>query len=220
VALSSSVKPGKYIFHTGFLVSFLASLPPGMTNVVTLQLAMLGDYVKASSFALGVVAAEVIYAKICSSLVSRMLKFEFIVTMLQWLVFLIFVAMAVMSFLSIKTSVHNTEHLLQRDISPFILGFFLMAINPVQIPFWIGWITILTEKKIFVSGPYADLNFVLGVGLGSLAASAIFIASGQLLFSFLDIKKTVMHFTFGCIFGVMAVMQAVRLFLERSGHKI
>jgi threonine/homoserine/homoserine lactone efflux protein len=217
--LHSSIKPGKYVFPTGFLISFLGSLPPGMTNIITIRLATSGDYPKAVWFALGTLVAEVMYAKICSALVNRIFKFEFIVTILQWLVLLIFGAMAVMSFISaVNTPVQTTEYFSENDVSPFILGFVLMIINPVQIPFWLGWATILTEKKILTPGSLGDLSYLFGVGLGSVVASALFIVSGQLIFSFLEVRQPTMHFVFGCLFTLMTLMQAAKLF--RSERKI
>lgn len=217
--LSSSITPGKNIFFTGFLISFLASLPPGMTNIMTVRLAMTGDYISASWFALGILTAEIMYAKLCSVVINQMSRIGFIVKILQGIVLLVFVAMATMSFIaSGKEAVHGTAKLIGSDLSPFIFGFLLMAINPVQIPFWLGWTTILLEKRILTSNQHGHISYLLGVGLGSLMASAIFIASGQFLFSFLILKERAVHFIFGSVFAIMAIMHASKLFgVKRRG---
>ena len=211
--LPSSLKPGKYLFHTGFLLSFLASLPPGMTNVVTVRLAMAGDYINASWFALGILTAEIMYAKICSAVINQMSRFEIIVRTLQWVLLLILTAMATVSFMaSAEEPVQDTGALIAGHLPPFIFGFLLMAVNPVQLPFWLGWSTILLEKKILISNQHGHASYLVGIGLGSLTASAIFIVSGQFLFSFLVMEERHVHFIFGCIFTIMALMHAGKLF--------
>ncbi|HYC87405.1 MAG TPA: LysE family transporter [Chryseosolibacter sp.] len=220
VRFPSYVKHGPYLFLTGFLISFLASLPPGMTNIITIRLATSGEYVSAMWFALGIFMAEIIYAKICSLIVRRMLKFDFIMTVLQWVVLLVLAVMTVMSFTaSGQSPVPDAEPLPASKLSPLVLGFVLMAINPVQIPFWLGWATILTERKLLTPGHYGDMDYLVGVGLGSLAASALFIFFGGLLFSFAGVDEQVMHFIFGCVFAVMTMLQAKRVLLSMSNGR-
>jgi threonine/homoserine/homoserine lactone efflux protein len=213
---TSVIKSGKYLFHSGFLISFLGSLPPGMTNVITIQLAISGQYLNAAWFALGTVIAEVIYAKICLAMINQIFRFEFIIKMLRWFVLVALSAMAITSFIAFaKGWVHSTGDLIAGDESAFISGFLLMAINPVQIPFWLGWTTILVERKIQVFSPQSQTAYLSGIGLGSLLASATFIAGGQFLFNFLPSKGPQLHFVFGCAFAIMALMQGYKLLVEK-----
>jgi threonine/homoserine/homoserine lactone efflux protein len=205
--LPSSVKPGKYVFQTGFLVSFLASLPPGITNIVTVRLSMTGDYMNASLFALGIMTAEIIYAKFCSTLMNHMFRSQFIVRIFQGVVLLILTAMAILSFIaSARERTYDTGDLVAGNFPPFVFGFLLMAINPVQIPFWLGWTTILLEKKILDSNQHGQLSYLLGIGLGSLLASIIFITLGSFLLSWVAVGERALHFIFGGIFTIMALV--------------
>ncbi len=190
-----------------------------MTNMVTIRLALGGDYRAACWFVLGIMVAEVIYAKVSSALVKQMFRFALIVRILQWIVLAILVVMATLSLLaSAKGSVQRHSDVISGDLSPFVLGFLLMAINPVQIPFWIGWATILSEKRIFDFSRNGQLGYLTGVALGSLLASAIFIASGQFLSSVLSMNERLLHLIFGCVFVVMSLMQARKLF--RGGRRV
>lgn len=208
----TSVNVGKYPFQAGFMISFLASLPPGIVNILTIQLAITESYIVAFWFALGALAAELICAKICFVFMNRVIKFELVTRILQWLVLIVLLALSIMSFIaSVNEAVQRANNPIRTDLSPFIFGFLTMAVNPGLIPFWMGWTTILFERKILKPDKGTEAGYLSGIGLASLIASAIFIACGQFLFSALAIKARSLHFVFGCVFAIMALVYAGKL---------
>jgi hypothetical protein len=57
----------------------------------------------------------------------------------------------------------------------------------------------------------AVLSYLVGIGLGSLVANAIFIGCGHFLFSTLIINERTLHFIFGCVFSIMTFVYAGKL---------
>jgi threonine/homoserine/homoserine lactone efflux protein len=207
-SLSSSIDEGKHPFQAGFMISFLASLLPGIVNILTIQLAITESYIVASWFALGALSAELICAKICLLLLNRVYKFA--TRILEWLVLLVLVAFSIMSLIaSVNGTVPRATNAIRNDLPPFIFGFLTMAINPGLAPFWLGWTTIVSERKILK--PNKTAGYLVGIGFGSLIASAIFIGCGHFLFSALMIEERVLHFIFGCVFSIMTFAYAGKL---------
>jgi threonine/homoserine/homoserine lactone efflux protein len=210
--LSSAANESKYPFHAGFIVSFLASLPPGIVNILTIQLAITESYMVAFRFAIGALAAEIICAKVCLVLMNGAFKFELTIRILQWLVLVILLALSVTSFIaSAQGNAQAVNNPLRNDLSPFIFGFLTMAINPGLIPFWLGWTTIFFQRKILRSDNGSEIAYLAGIALGSLIASGLFIGGGHFLFSALVVKEQTLHFIFGCVFSIMAIVYAFRL---------
>jgi len=210
--LSSSVNESKYPFHAGFIVSFLASLPPGIVNILTIQLAITENYIAASWFAAGALAAEIICAKFSLMLMNRAIGIDFIIRILRWLVLIILIALSITSFLaSVRGTVGDASSPIRNDLPPFIFGFLTMAVNPGVIPFWLGATAMLFERKILKANNGTDISYLAGIGLGSVIASTVFIACGHFLFSTFIIREQILHFIFGCVFSIMTLMYARKL---------
>jgi threonine/homoserine/homoserine lactone efflux protein len=209
------------VFYTGFIISFLGSLPPGTVNIITIEIAGTDGYYSALSFAAGCAIAELICVKACLLLMVKVVRLSFFTRTVQWLSFLV---MATLSFTSFRTVFNETTinpiHLLNDNISSlFIAGLIMMIINPVQVPFWLGWTTILVERKIPLHQSAESLNYIMGIALGSLIASALFIGMGQLLSPLLIKKQSFFHFLFGCTFAAMAILQLWRIRTKKAGNK-
>ena len=215
-SLSSTLKAGNHPtpFYSGFLVSFVGSLPPGTVNILLIQLAI-EDYGAAAWFALGSVVAEIVCVRLCLILMNRILKFQFIIRILQWIVLIVLVSLSMMSFAATSNGmVHSSSPMVLNTIPPFLFGFLIMIINPVQLPFWLGWTTILFEKNVLVSGGPAT-GYITGIATGSLIACALFIVGGKALSSFLSMEQYIMQLVFGCVFAVMALVQVKQIIRHR-----
>lgn len=219
IPLSASGNVGKYPLLVGFILSFLASLPPGMVNILTIQLALTESYIVAFQFALGALAAELILANICVVFVNRACKFAGVTRILQALMLIALMVLTTLSFVgSVKQEVQQANILAGNDLSPFIYGFLTMSINPGLVPFWIGTTTILVERKILKTNKAMIAGYLLGIGVGSVIASVTFIACGHFFFSTLAIKTQALHFIFGWVFAIMAIIYAGKLLGVSSRH--
>jgi hypothetical protein len=187
-----------------------------MVNILEVELAMTENYIVASWFSLGALTAEMIYAKICMTLMTRAFQFGPLIRILRWLVLIILIALAIMSFIASGSgAVQRADNPIRNDLPPFIFGFVTMAVNPGVVPFWLGWTTILFERRILKSNNDGDIGYLTGIALGSIIASALFIACGHFLLSTLFIKSQTLHFIFGCMFSILTFWYAGRLFGQK-----
>ena len=137
------------IFFTGMLVSFLGSLPLGTLNVAAMQISVSEGITKAILFSLGSLLVEIIYVRISLVAMDWIRKQEKVFKILEWVTLLIVVALAVASFYAALHPGEKKNIVLSSTLPKFFLGAAMCAVNPVQIPFWFGWSTVLFTKKIF-----------------------------------------------------------------------
>jgi threonine/homoserine/homoserine lactone efflux protein len=198
-------------FFSGLLVSFVGSLPLGTLNVVTLQLAITGGYATALWFAAGCLIAEMLYVGISLAMMDRIMKFRILLKMLQWVSLIILIALATASFVAATQNVPASNVLVLNTLHPLLFGFLLMAANPVQIPFWFGWSTVLFARKILIPHAFHYTLYIGGAGLGSLMASVLFIFGGQFLFAWFTVTQTTFHWVTGSVFTLTAFLHVRKM---------
>jgi threonine/homoserine/homoserine lactone efflux protein len=193
------------------MVSFLGSLPPGTTNLLTIRLASSDGLAVASRFSVGCMMAELIYVSASLFMVDRILRFKGVFIFLRWLSVVFLLAFSVALFLAAGSA--DTLHVIPswNNSSPFVFGFALMIINPVQFPFWLGWATVLAEQKVLKPDGRYYLTYAAGAGLGSLLASLCFILLGQFVVSHWFIPQALFHTVLGTLFLVSGILQVRKL---------
>ena len=98
----------------------------------------------------------------------------------------------------------------------FFLGAFMSAINPVQIPFWFGWSTVLFTKKI-LEPVNAQYNFyIIGIGTGTLMGNAVFIFGGKYMVSKIANSEHYLNWVLGSIFAITAVIQLWKMMRKKK----
>jgi len=197
------------------LLSFLGSLPPGTTNLITVQLVAKNGIAVAVLFATGCLLAELVTVTASLFLVDRMIRFKGVMRFLQWISLFILLGLAIASFVAAFFVPFHQIGPAWDGSSPLIFGFAMMIVNPLQLPFWLGWTTVLTERKILQSGGFQHFLYIVSSGLGSMLASLCFILLGKFLVSNWSIAPGVFHATLGLLFFVSFVLQLRKIFEGR-----
>jgi threonine/homoserine/homoserine lactone efflux protein len=97
-----------------------------------------------------------------------------------------------------------------------LLGFMMSAVNPVQIPFWFGWSTVLFTKNILRPGFWNYNLYIAGIGVGTLAGNCVFIFGGKLMASKLNASNTIMNYIIGSVFFITALIQVIRIYRKKD----
>ncbi len=138
------------VFGAGLVVSFLGSLPLGTLNIAAMQIGITEGVKNAILFSLGSLTAEMVYVRLSLVAMDWVRKQERIFKMLEWMTLIIIVALAVASFYAAMHPTQNKNVLLNNKLPSYLLGLTMSAINPIQIPFWFGWSTVLLTKGILL----------------------------------------------------------------------
>src|SRR5215210_150669 len=205
------------IFFTGMLVSFLGSLPLGTLNIAAMQISITDGHSPALWFAAGILPVEIIYVRISLVAMDKIRKQEKVLKALEWITLFIVVALAVSSFVAAaKNSAHAKNILLSNSMPRFVLGLLMSALNPVQIPFWFGWSTVLFTKKILLPKNNHYNIYIMGIGLGTLFGNCVFIFGGQFMVDKLNANQNILNWVIGGIFALTAVIQLWKMLRHKD----
>ena len=199
--------PLRKIFFTGMLVSFLGSLPLGTLNVAAMQISVTEGVLPALYFSTGSLLAEVIYVRLSLVAMDWIRRQEKLFRMLEYITLLVVLALAASSFYAALNPSVEKNVVLNSTMPKFALGLMMSAINPVQIPFWFGWSTVLFTKKILLPRKDYYNTYIIGIGFGTLLGNFVFIFGGLLIASRINNNQHILNYVIGGIFTITAIVQ-------------
>ena len=205
------------IFFVGMMVSFIGSLPLGTLNIAAMQISISDGYVAALWFAVGMLLVEIIYVRLSLVAMDKIRKQTKVLKAMEWITLIIIIALAVFSFIAATKGGGKTKNILLSNGMPrFFLGIIMSAINPVQIPFWFGWSTVLFAKKILLPRNDHYNVYIVGIGLGTFLGTCIFIFGGLLIVNKLNANQNMLNYIIGGIFSITALIQMWKMWKKKG----
>jgi len=134
----------------------------------------------------------------------------------------IVVALAFSSFYAALHPKSGRNIFLDSPLPRFVLGATMCAVNPVQIPFWFGWSTVLFTKKVLLPQNSHYNSYIFGIGIGTFIGNCVFIFGGQLVAQKLNTNQHILNWVIGGIFALTALIQIWRLIYRKKdlSHKL
>lgn len=199
----------------------MGSLPLGTLNVAAMQIGIQESILHAIYFSLGSLLVEMVYVRISLMGVDWIRKQRKLMKAMEWFTLIIILALAAGSFYAAATKGHDAKNVfLENNMHRFLLGMFMSAVNPVQIPFWFGWSTILFTKKILKPVNSQYNIYIIGIGLGTLIGNSFFIFGGKWVVQRIANSQQYINWVIGGIFAVTAIIQAIKMILQKDAvHK-
>lgn len=210
------MRPIARIFFTGMIISFIGSLPLGTLNIAAMQISISDGITGAMFFSLGSLTVEIIYVRISLVAIDWIRKQDRILKILEWVTFFIVLALAISSFYAAIHPKVGKNIVLSSTLPKFALGVVMSALNPVQIPFWFGWSTVLFTKKILQPKPSHYNSYIFGIGLGTFIGNCVFIFGGRLIIQKINNSQDTLNWIIGGIFSVTALIQLVRIIRKKD----
>jgi threonine/homoserine/homoserine lactone efflux protein len=198
------------------VVSFLGSLPLGTLNVAAMQISISDGISEAMLFSVGSLLVEIVYVRVSLVAIDWIRKQEKILRILEWVTLFIVLALAISNFYAALHPKTGKNIVLSSTLPKFVLGALMCAVNPVQIPFWFGWSTVLFTKKILLPKQSHYNSYILGIGLGTFAGNCVFIFGGQLMVDKLNANQNILSWVIGGIFAVTAIIQLLRILRKKD----
>lgn len=209
------MKLGK-VFITGLFISFLGALPLGILNVAAMQISVSDGIVQAFYFSAGALLVEIIYVRISLVAMDWVRKQKKLFQWLEWITLLIVIALAISSFIAAANPAIHKNKILSETLPRFLLGVVMSAINPVQIPFWFGWSTILFTKKVLLPrNDYYNI-YIAGIGIGTFIGNSLFILGGRLIVDKLNRHQDILNWVIGGIFALTALIQLWKMIRHKG----
>lgn len=205
------------IFFWGLVISFLGSLPLGTLNVAAMQIGIQESIKDALFFSLGSLLVEMVYVRISLVGIDWVRKQDKLMKIMEWITLFIIIALAAGSFIAaLKDGANEKNVMLNNNMHRFLLGMVMCAINPVQIPFWFGWSTVLFTKKILQPVNKQYNSYIIGIGLGTLIGNAVFIFGGKWMVQRIANSQQYLNWVIGGIFALTAVIQLIKLLRHKD----
>ena len=204
------------------LVSFLGSLPLGTLNILAMKISIEETVMAAMLFSFGSLLVEIIYVRLSLVAMDWVRKQEKLFRILEWVTLAIVLALAIASFYA---ALHPTVGDSKRESLPymnrFLFGTVMCAVNPVQIPFWFGWSTVLFTKKVLLPRKDHYNVYIAGIGIGTFIGNCVFIFGGLLIASKIRNNQHVLNWIIGGVFAITALIQVWRIFKKKdAAHQL
>jgi len=192
-------------------------LPLGTLNVAAMQIGIQESIKDAIYFSIGSLLVEMVYVRISLVGIDWVRKQEKLMKIMEWVTLAIIIALAVGSFVAAAKGGGGSKNvLLNNNMHRFLLGMFMCAINPVQIPFWFGWSTVLFTKKILEPKQNQYNSYIIGIGLGTLLGNCVFIFGGKWMVERIANSQQYLNWVIGGIFALTAVIQLIKMLLHKD----
>ena len=206
------------IFFTGMLISFLGSLPLGTLNIAAMQIAISEGYHPAILFSLGSLTAEMVYVRLSLIAMDWVRRQKKLFKVLEWLTLAVVVALAISSFYAAMHPHVHKNVFLSSPLNKFILGLVMCAVNPVQIPFWFGWSTVLFTKKVLLPKSSHYNMYIIGIGIGTMLGNFVFIFGGRLIADKINANEHILSWVIGGIFALTAIIQLWKIVNKKDAQ--
>ena len=168
-----------YVFFLGFIFSFIGSIPPGTLNVSILQMALQGKARIATRFAIAVAIIEYPYAWIGVQFEYWLTSSPMVVDNFQLIAAIVMSGLGIFNLLPAK---QPTGFAKKFSESGFRRGLALSILNPMAIPYWMGF-TAYMKAQGWISLSTTGLlhSYVFGTSVGALALLILVISFAQRL---------------------------------------
>lgn len=199
-----------YLAITGLLVSITGSLPLGVLNITAMQIAAKESFLSAILFAIGATIVEMAYLFVTLNIIGKLAnqpRFFIVCSIVS--VILLFI-LAAGSFISVRSK-QNKNIVIDNSVNRLLLGVTMSAINPMQIPFWMGWTVYLLSCSYPIDVLSGNIIFTVSAGLGTFIVLILFIILGKKLSRVMDRRKKMINVLMGCLFTLIALVQGVKL---------
>ena len=189
----------------------------GTLNIMAMQIGIQESIKNALLFVLGSLTVEMIYVRISLVGINWLQKQERLMKAMQWITLGIIVALAAGSIMAALNPGDDGKNVvLENNLHRTLLGMFMCAINPVQIPFWFGWSAVLFSKKILQPVNAQYNAYIVGIGLGTLLGNSIFIFGGKWLVQRINNSEAYLNWVIGGIFSITACIQLYKIIKHKG----
>ncbi|HUQ67018.1 MAG TPA: LysE family transporter [Flavitalea sp.] len=198
------------------MISFLGTLPLGTLNIAAMQISVTDGVSPALYFVTGALLVEMVYVRISLVAMNWVMSHKKLFRLLEWISIAIVLALAISSFIAATDPVVKKNVILSSGIHRFWLGMIMSALNPVQIPFWFGWSTVLFTKQVLEHNDSHYNLYISGIGTGTFIGNLVFILGGRFIVEVLNTNQKILHWVIGTIFLVTAVILLIKILRKKD----
>jgi len=196
------------MFFWALMISFSGSLPIGTLNVSVANLIINQGLFASVQFAAAAILAEVLVVRIALTAVKKLNSFSRFFHIISILIVFL------LAFISLRAAFqmqHPGDVLPFTGQWPFVAGFFISILNPLHLPFWMGWTAALRSKEVLQDSAAAYNIYVMAIGTGTALAFFVYGLAGNLLIPVLYTQGNLLNWAMGIALLTMGLFQLYKL---------
>lgn len=206
------------LFASAAAISSIGGLPLGTLNVTAMHIAQNRGTAAGLWFAWGALLIEIVYVYLTLKL------FEWLSASIKTLTAIRWISIAVMLGIGIWLLVENADADMPvstgwSKANPFLTGLLLSALNPAQIPFWLGWNAVAIDRKLLRLKSPAVLVWLMGIGTGTFLSLGLFAVGGPAIFKMIGGSDRMLTRLIGVIFILAALLQSLNVLRKNKQLK-
>lgn len=198
------------------IISFTGSLPLGTLNLTVANFSFAGDLQGAAMFSVAAIFIEMLLVRIALMAVQQLEKLKRLVLYFNLIAGAVLLLLAFNSLSAAWEQLEFRAELPFTDLHPLVLGLLLSIINPLHVPFWIGWTAVLKSKYVLDDNHTSQNFYVLAIGLGTAMAFGLYALAGRFLIDHLLQQHVLLNWVVGGTLLVTALAQLYKAFFVQQ----
>ncbi len=205
------------VFFWGMFISFLGSLPLGTMNAAATNIAVKDGTYAGTQFMPGALTIETACLIITLFAMEWVRRQQKLFRVFEWLTAILILCLAAGSFIAAwKMKSFGDNAFTAYPISPFLLGLLLSTLNPMHIPFWFGWTTVLINKNTLIPNRKNYIFYATGITIGTISGFDVFIYGGQYIVQKLNDNQNMLNCVIGTVLLITAIIQLYKILYKTS----
>jgi threonine/homoserine/homoserine lactone efflux protein len=199
------------LFYVVFGISFMGSLPIGTLSSCIVNYTLQNRFEDALKFGTSAIIMEVIMIKLSLKVLDKVIQFE---KLFKIICSIICVFMFVLSIKTLHMAINkqNFDQVLPLiGLNPFISGMVLSVLNPLVLPFWMGWTVTLKNKKILDNTADANTIYFFSIASGTCFSFIGYGILGNLLIHFFKENNNIINWILGFTILFTSLVIAIKL---------
>jgi hypothetical protein len=195
---------------TGFLVSFLGSIPLGYLNVIGFKVFQKSGIQPTIYYLLGVICTEFFVIYFTLNFAKKLGENKNITKYIEGFSVLFMYVLAAVFYFGSNAKTNDTSSF---NYPPFFLGIVLSGLNFVQIPFWTGWNLYLLNGNYIEVSKSRKYIYIIGTVAGTFCGMFALIVSLIYFTSHLDfVTEYLMQIIIPFVFLGLGIFQTITFY--------
>ncbi len=195
-------------------ISLIGSIPVGTLNLSVVGLILKHRVADAIAFGIGAIVMEMLIVWFAILILDKLGKLKKVLTFLNLVMCVVLFVLAISSFIAafqmekLKDVIPFSSHY------PFWAGILLSFLNPLHLPFWMGWTAVLRNKNVFVKSRFGYCVYIFSIALGTSTSFALYGFTGNLFIDFFEANQYILNWIVGFTLILTASIQTYKLFKQ------
>ena len=200
-------------FFVGFLITFIGVAPPGIISLTGLKVAVEKGKKAGIKYAAGVMIPDIIQAHIAILGADYILSHPKLLDWLTRAAVFILLIMSYSAYRQAKKGIRESAVTKFNIRNPFYYGLFISAINPMAIPFYFIYSSMLKYAGIIrFDQPYASV-YIAGAVLGAFTLLSIYSIYARKIIGKIAFIARNFYYILSALFFLLAVIAFVGMFV-------